>query len=671
MNNLIFFVDDEESVSQDIIDSIKNVFFDITFCSISSGKELFEKLKTEIPVMLFLDINMPDLNGFEICSKLKNSPEYSEIFVILITGLTSDSQSKTNGYNSGCDDFIFKPVEYSEIFNKIKNTLKISSNKISLKEKNRSLEETLKEKLNTLSITEKTLLEKDNHLSMIIDNIPAFVSYIDKNWHYSFVNQLFAETYKVSKEDIIGKMYKDIIGERYFQESYKNVELAFSGKALTFETSFDSPDNNKLFFSISCVPDFDELRNVRGLFVLGFDITDHIRIEEELRNHQIELEMQNDELKKKQEEHEALRLKYFDLYNMSPVSYLTINENGKILEVNLTAVKLLLYERHEFIGEPLTKFIFNEDQDINYLFRKKLFNTKNPQVYELRMVKKDGTIFWASLEVNITEDENGEHTCRTTISDITGRIQAEEERKQNEKTMLRYERLSGLAALSSSIAHEIRQPLNSMKILTDMFLISNEENKIISYDIIITNIQKISEYISRIENIIENMSIIIKQPNLLEIQSIDINNVILKVLKMYEQKLFNHNIFLQKKMDYKIENIKFSEIQFQQIIINILNNAVTVLSKQNEKDNKIIFETFQDDIYVIIRIIDNGPGIPSGLKNHIFDPFFTTDSDSKNMVSGFGLGLYVVNIILKYFESTIEVLDNELGGSTFEIKIKK
>ena len=154
------------------------------------------------------------------------------------------------------------------------------------------------------------------------------------------------------------------------------------------------------------------------------------RLFHELQVHQIELEMQNEGLRQAQQELEASRDRYADLYNFSPVGYLTLCEQGLIREANLTITNLLGVTRGDLIKQPLSRFIVSEDQDIYYFHHKQLVETREPQVCELRMVKKDGSQFWAQIEaVAAQAGSEGQLVYRTTVSDASERKQAEALRK--------------------------------------------------------------------------------------------------------------------------------------------------------------------------------------------------------------------------------------------------
>jgi len=142
----------------------------------------------------------------------------------------------------------------------------------------------------------------------------------------------------------------------------------------------------------------------------------------ELQVHQIELEMQNEELRQAQVELEESRSKYFDLYDLAPIGYFTFSRKGMIVEVNLTGADLLGVERRHLIKRGFSQFIARDYQDAFYFHRNLVFESKTRQSCELKLMKSDGTSVYAHLESIAVENASGTcKQCRTTVGDITKR----------------------------------------------------------------------------------------------------------------------------------------------------------------------------------------------------------------------------------------------------------
>ncbi len=145
----------------------------------------------------------------------------------------------------------------------------------------------------------------------------------------------------------------------------------------------------------------------------------------ELRVHQIELELQNEELRRAQEELEASRARYFDLYDMAPVGYCTLCETDQILEANLTAAMMFGVTKAALVGKPLTTFIHRDSQDAFYRHRRQLPAEPAPRALELRFKRVSAPSFWAWVEIVCTRDQSGAQRCRVSFTDITLLKQAE------------------------------------------------------------------------------------------------------------------------------------------------------------------------------------------------------------------------------------------------------
>jgi PAS domain S-box-containing protein len=139
----------------------------------------------------------------------------------------------------------------------------------------------------------------------------------------------------------------------------------------------------------------------------------------DLRVYQLEMDAQNEELRRTQADLAAAQARYFDLYNLAPVGYCTLSEQGWFLEANLTAAALLGVAQDALVNQLITRFILPADHDLYGRHRAVLFETGAPQACDLRMIKPDGTMFWAHLDATVAPGADGAHGCRLVMHDIT------------------------------------------------------------------------------------------------------------------------------------------------------------------------------------------------------------------------------------------------------------
>ncbi|MDD2881029.1 MAG: EAL domain-containing protein [Rhodoferax sp.] len=146
----------------------------------------------------------------------------------------------------------------------------------------------------------------------------------------------------------------------------------------------------------------------------------------ELQVHQIELEMQNEELRRAQTTLDTERAHYFDFYDLAPVGYCTLDAQGLIGQVNLTTARLMGVTRDRLVARPLSQFIVAEDHDVFYLFRQRLLESGQTVSCELRIKRIDGSFVWVSLAALAVPADDGSTALRLVLGDITERKQAEE-----------------------------------------------------------------------------------------------------------------------------------------------------------------------------------------------------------------------------------------------------
>jgi PAS domain S-box-containing protein len=175
----------------------------------------------------------------------------------------------------------------------------------------------------------------------------------------------------------------------------------------------------------------------------------------DLNVHQIELEMQNEELRRMQTELDISRERYFDLYEIAPVGYLTVNEKGMIIESNLTAANLFGTTRSMMIHYPFSNFIKKEDQEIFYMLRHELLTSEKQQLCELRINNANKKDQWVQLTATPATDTEGNATLRIVINDMTNRKQIEDVQQFLAKTSSGLEEESFFNVLAEFLADKL------------------------------------------------------------------------------------------------------------------------------------------------------------------------------------------------------------------------
>lgn len=152
----------------------------------------------------------------------------------------------------------------------------------------------------------------------------------------------------------------------------------------------------------------------------------------ELQVHQIELQMQNEELRESHAALDIMRARYFDLYDLAPIGYLTLNQHNTIQQANLTVANMLGIARSTLIKLPFTKLIFKADQDVFYLNHKHLIESTNPQSFDLRIIQNSETPLWVNCVITLAHDYDGEPEIRVVVSDVTVRKQSQQALAESE-----------------------------------------------------------------------------------------------------------------------------------------------------------------------------------------------------------------------------------------------
>jgi len=160
----------------------------------------------------------------------------------------------------------------------------------------------------------------------------------------------------------------------------------------------------------------------KDIIIKDIDVEEVIN---ELRTHQVELEMQNEELRETQIKLANSRSKYFDLYNLAPVGYFTLDKNGLIIDANLVGASLLNIEIHDLNKIAFIQFINLEDRNKFHQLWQRALKTEDKESSEIQMITNKGKLFYAHLESILTYDET-ENGLRIALFDISDRKNSED-----------------------------------------------------------------------------------------------------------------------------------------------------------------------------------------------------------------------------------------------------
>ena len=333
----------------------------------------------------------------------------------------------------------------------------------------------------------------------------------------------------------------------------------------------------------------------------------------ELQIHQIELQIQNDELRRIEQELTESREKYSDLYDFAPVGYVTCDSQGKILEVNLTACSMLGVERKKLLHKHFQRFVAGEDGNKIHNHLRGVFKSGNPQTCEivLKSVLNE-TYFNARLESTLRESASGLQ-CRTAVIDITERKQAEEQASQS-RELHEVEKLRG--ALLDSVSHELRTPLAAIRGIADTLVQPDVQWDSDTAQDFLHTIKRETDILTRIVDDLVQMSQLEAGIESTERQYSLISVVMIHLKEELRYLARNHNLQVNVPDDLPVINI--DEVRIGQVITNLVKNAV----HNSEKGTMISVETAARDDQLIVTVSDEGIGILPEHIDKVFERFY-------------------------------------------------
>jgi len=481
-----------------------------------------------------------------------------------------------------------------------------------------------------------------SHLYTILEKNTIF-TLTDRKGVIRKGSRLFTEISGYEENEYIGKTHKLINSGEHTDNFFKELWAVITSGETWVGTIKNKKKNGEFYYVHSIItPTFSADGAIEGYISIRFDVT------------QVHMLKESNEktLKVLNETNRIAKVGGWELEIESGELTWT-DETFRILEVDKKegqkphleeGVSLFTPESKEIIEDALQKAI---EQGEGYSL-------------ELKALTAKGNIRWVYTNGRANYLNGRIVSLSGTIQDIDKRKKAELELEREKLLNIHKSKLAALGEMSAGIAHEVNNPLS---IVTGSIAVLKEKGE--GPGNLSKKLDMMEKASYRIVKIISSLKKFSRSSDRISFKSISLDTVLQECVALLAPRFDRHLIFIECETLLNGEGEIFcDEVEIEQVIINLLNNAIDAVRDQNEKWISIKLKEESDQL--ILRITDSGKGIPENIKDKIFNPFFTT----KKVGEGTGLGLSILKGILDSHKAEV-ALDEKSANTCFQITFPK
>ncbi|MGC4377347.1 PAS domain S-box protein [Fictibacillus sp. Mic-4] len=440
------------------------------------------------------------------------------------------------------------------------------------------------------------------------------------------VNPAFEKIYGWKQEDLSNRKspIMPIVPEWDLEDALRLTTLVAQGVQIkNYEAVRIHKNGTPINSSLTLSPIFNEEGQITAFSVISRDITKSKQREEAL--------------KESEEKYRIIAENTTDLICV-------IDVYGKINYASPSIKTILGYEANEQIGKQSFDFFHPDDIDQLTSLLGNLMHTKKPVKLEVRCKHADGK--WVFLEASVTPVVGED--CR--INSIVVVARDITDRKKTEEMLRKSDKLSVLGQLAAGVAHEIRNPLTSIKGFLQLLQSTATENRDY-FEIMLSEIDRINGIVSEF--------MLLSKPQVLNFTLTNISTLIEHVISLIKTQAILMNVQIYYHYQSDLPSILCVEDQMKQVFINLLKNAIEAMPD----GGNVYINVKQADNELVISFKDEGCGIPPNRLKTLGEPFYTTKE------KGTGLGLMICFKIIENHGGKIHI-SSEIGkGSIFSIHL--
>ena len=350
------------------------------------------------------------------------------------------------------------------------------------------------------------------------------------------------------------------------------------------------------------------------------------------------------------------------VFENNPIMYFMVDASGAIVSVNPLGAEQLGFTVDELVGLPAQNLFHPEDREAVARRTADCFERRGPTVtWEARKIRKNGQVLWVRemARVMLIKDRP---VALIVCEDITERKRVSDTLRDVQMELAHANRVATMGQLTASIAHEVNQPVAANVINAQAALrwLSAER----------PNLEEVRQTLSRIvENgnragaVIGRIRALIKKAPPRS-DSVGINDAIREVIELTHGETVKNGVSVRTRLADGLPPVEGDRVQLQQVILNLVINAVEAMIATNEPPRELLLSTEESEPGIVrVAVRDSGPGLTPAVLERIFDAFYTTKA------SGLGLGLSICRSIIEAHGGRMWVTANSPRGAVFQFTV--
>ena len=494
-------------------------------------------------------------------------------------------------------------------------------------------------------------------LQLIYETAPIGLAFLSPDCRYVMINKHLTEICGISIAEHLGRSVRETVPQVAEQVEHIVKAILQTGVPITgVEVNGQRPDgsNSDRVWITYWHPLKDRSGEVVGINVAAEEITERKRAEAELAASQDRLRDLNKELAERVEAQAQERDR---VWNLSQDLLVVFDSDGKILNVNPAWQSTLGWLPDDLVGNSIASLVHSDDRARSSIARDNLVAGRKTRHFENRMVCKDGSHRWLSW---FAVPDRG--LIYATGRDITNLKQAQEQLHTLRHEFANASRRTTMGAMTASIAHEIKQPLAVIVTSANAGLrwLKRPEPNLAEAR---ANLDQIVKAGHRITEVIDGIRAMFGKDSG-KSSVIDLRQLVSEVLALAQGELETHQILLRNDMGDRLPQVMATRVQLQQVILNLVMNAVEAMSSVTGRDRCLtIASGVEAEASVTMTVADTGGGIDPAHLGRIFDPFFTTKTH------GMGLGLSICRSIIEAHGGALRVSPASPFGTVFHLTL--